>query len=62
VLDVETVTKHRPEAIVAVLILCAFITPTGDFLTLLLISIPLLLLFELSIFAARFSQKGKSAR
>jgi sec-independent protein translocase protein TatC len=59
VLDVETVTKHRPEAIVAVLIVCAFITPTGDFLTLLLISVPLLLLFELSILAARFSQKRR---
>jgi sec-independent protein translocase protein TatC len=59
ILDIETVTKHRPEAIVAVLVLCAFITPTGDFLTLLLISIPLLLLFELSILAARISQRHR---
>ena len=59
ILDVDTVTKHRPEAIVAVMILCAFITPTGDFLTLLLISVPLLLLFELSIIAARISQRHR---
>jgi sec-independent protein translocase protein TatC len=59
ILDIKTVTKHRPEAIVAILILCAVITPTGDFFTLLLISVPLLLLFELSIFAARISKRIK---
>jgi sec-independent protein translocase protein TatC len=62
VLDIQTVTKHRPEAIVAILILCAVITPTGDFFTLLLISVPLLLLFELSIVAARLSQRTKHTR
>ncbi|KPJ72379.1 hypothetical protein AMJ52_06520 [candidate division TA06 bacterium DG_78] len=59
ILDIKTVTKHRPEAIVAILILCAVITPTGDFFTLLLISVPLLLLFELSILAARISKRTK---
>ncbi|MCK4755361.1 twin-arginine translocase subunit TatC [candidate division WOR-3 bacterium] len=59
IIDVDTVTKHRAEAIVVILILCAIITPTGDFFTLLLISVPLLLLFELSIFAARITQKQK---
>lgn len=57
ILDIQTVTQHRPEAIVALLVLCAVITPTGDFFTLLLISIPLLLLFELSIIAARISKR-----
>jgi sec-independent protein translocase protein TatC len=57
IVDVDTIRKHRPEAIVAVLILCAVITPTGDFFTLLLLSVPLLLLFELSILAARLSKK-----
>ncbi len=59
IVDIETITKHRAEAIVAILILCAVITPTGDFFTLLLIAAPLLLLFEASIIAARVSQKGK---
>lgn len=59
IIDVDTVTKHRAEAIVVILILCAIITPTGDFFTLLLISVPLLLLFELSIFAARITQRQK---
>lgn len=57
ILDVDTVRRHRAEAIVAILVLCAVITPTGDFFTLLLLSIPLLLLFELSILAARLSKK-----
>lgn len=59
VVDVDTISRHRPEAIVAVLILCAVITPTGDFFTLLLLSIPLLLLFELSILVARFTGKRR---
>jgi len=59
IIEIDTVTQHRAEAIVAILILCAIITPTGDFFTLLLISVPLLLLFELSILAARISQRGR---
>ncbi len=59
IVQIETITKHRAEAIVAILALCAIITPTGDFFTLLLISIPLLLLFELSILTARLSLKNK---
>lgn len=58
IIEIDTITQHRAEAIVAILILCAIITPTGDFFTLLLISVPLLLLFELSILAARISQRG----
>jgi sec-independent protein translocase protein TatC len=58
ILDVDTVRRHRAEAIVAILVLCAVVTPTGDFFTLLLLSIPLLLLFELSILAARLSKKS----
>lgn len=57
IIDVKTVTKHRAEAIIVLLILCAVITPTGDFFTLLIISVPLLLLFELSILAARLTRR-----
>ncbi len=62
IVDVDTVTKHRPEAMIAVLVLCAVITPTGDFFTLLLIAIPLLLLSELSILFARLSQRSQQRR
>jgi sec-independent protein translocase protein TatC len=57
IVDVDTITRHRPEAIIAILIICAVITPTGDFFTLLLLSIPLLVLFEISIIAAKLSKR-----
>lgn len=41
--------KYRKHAIVGILILAAIITPTSDVFTLLLVSIPLALLYELSI-------------
>lgn len=59
IVSIETMTRHRPEAIIIILVLCAIITPSSDFLTLLLISIPLILLFELSILAARLSMRTK---
>lgn len=55
ILDLDIVTKHRAEAIIVLLILCAVITPSGDFFTLLLLAIPMLLLFEVSILAARIA-------
>jgi len=59
IVDVDTITKHRPEALVAVLVLCAVITPTGDFFTLLLLSVPLVILFEVSVLVARLSRQRK---
>ncbi len=60
IVDAKTITRHRAEAIVGILIVCAVITPTGDFFTLLLISIPLILLFEISILAARLTMRGEN--
>jgi sec-independent protein translocase protein TatC len=62
IVDIKTLTQHRAEAIVAILIVCAIITPTGDFFTLLLLSVPLLILFELSILAAKLSMRGKTKK
>ncbi len=59
IIDIDTVARHRAEAVIIILTICAIITPTGDFFTLSLISIPLLLLFELSIQAARLTGKKK---
>lgn len=59
IVDIEMITKHRPEAVLGVMVLCAVITPTGDFFTLLLLAVPLILLFELSILVARLLQKRK---
>lgn len=62
ILDVDTVTKHRAEGIIVLLVLCAVITPSGDFFTLLLIAVPMILLFELSIIAARIANKTANRR
>lgn len=46
--------KHyRRHAIVAIVIVAAIITPTGDAFTLTIVSLPLLLLYEMSIWVVR---------
>ncbi|MGB9720184.1 MAG: twin-arginine translocase subunit TatC [bacterium] len=59
VVQASTLTKHRPEFIVAILIISAVITPTGDMFTLLLISVPLVVLIEISILLARITTHRK---
>ncbi len=46
----EWLRKYRRHAIVALLVLAAFITPTGDPFTLMVVFTPLYMLYELSIF------------
>ena len=41
--------KYRRHAIVAILIIAAIITPTADIFTLCIVSMPIWLLYELSI-------------
>lgn len=49
ILDSSTLRRYRKQAIVFIVILAAVITPTGDAFTLLLVSVPIYLLYELSI-------------
>lgn len=44
---------YRKHAIVAILILAAIITPTSDIFTLLLVSLPMWLLYEISIYIVK---------
>lgn len=53
ILHAEVLCKYRRHAIVALTILAAIITPTGDAFTLLLVTLPLYLLYELSIFVIK---------
>ena len=48
-IDKPMLVKYRKHAIVALTILAAIITPTADIFTLLLVTVPLYLLYELSI-------------
>ena len=49
VLNAEFMRKYRRHAVVLILIIAAIITPTAEVFTLSLVSLPMLLLYELSI-------------
>lgn len=51
--------RYRRHAIVIILTLAAIITPTSDVFTLLLVSVPMYLLFEISIILVRQSERTK---
>jgi len=48
-LNAETLKKYRRHAIVCIAIVAAIITPTGDAVTLALVTVPIYLLYEASI-------------
>jgi len=52
--------KYRKHAVVVILIVAAIITPTSDIPTLVLVSMPLYVLYEASIFVSKFAQNKKS--
>lgn len=52
-LKAEWMTRYRRHAIVAILILAAIITPTGDAFTLFIVSLPIWLLYELSVLVVK---------
>jgi sec-independent protein translocase protein TatC len=53
VITKDFMRKYRRHAIVVILVLAAIITPTGDPFTLLITSLPIYLLYELSIFVVK---------
>lgn len=57
VLRVDWMTRYRRHAVVAILIVAAIITPTGDAFTLAVVSIPIYLLYELSVIIVRHTNK-----
>lgn len=52
-LEADWLRRYRRHALVALMILAAVITPTGDAFTLLLVTLPLYILYEISIRLAR---------
>ncbi|MEG1950002.1 MAG: twin-arginine translocase subunit TatC [Odoribacter sp.] len=54
----EMLKKFRKHSLIGILLLAAIITPTADVFTLLLVSIPLYLLYELSILIVAKTQKS----
>ena len=57
VLKADFMKKYRRHAIVAIVIIAAVITPTGDPFTLALVSVPIYLLWELSILIVKHTEQ-----
>jgi len=53
-LDYQKLSKFRTYWVVINLVICAFITPSGDPVTMLAMAIPLQVLYELSVLIARY--------
>ena len=53
-------TRYRRHAIVAILVVAAIVTPTADVMTLLVVSLPIWLLYELSICIVRFTNPTRA--
>ena len=51
--------QYRKHAIVLILIVAAIITPTSDILTLMLVSLPMILLYEISIVVVKKTMKRR---
>ena len=63
ILEASVLRQYRKHAVVLIVILAAVITPTGDAFTLLLVSVPIYLLYELSIgIVKRVNKKNLSYR
>lgn len=54
----EWMSHYRRHAFVAILIVAAVITPTADMFTLLVVSLPIWLLYEISIIHVRYVEKN----
>ena len=54
-------TRYRRHAIVAILIVAAIITPTTDVFTLLIVSLPIWLLYELSILVVNLMKPSNTS-
>jgi sec-independent protein translocase protein TatC len=57
ILTPEFMRKYRRHAIVVIFIISAVVTPTPDIVTQSLLAIPMILLYEISIFISKYSQK-----
>jgi sec-independent protein translocase protein TatC len=57
----QTLASYRRYAMVAIIIIAAIITPTGDPINLMLLAIPMYLLYEFGILLARIAPKPKAA-
>ena len=58
IIDSGFLKKYRRHAVLVILVVCAIITPTSDAFTLLIVSLPIWLLYEVSIMISRIASKS----
>lgn len=58
----KTLVTYRRHAIICIFIVAAFFTPSPDFVSQLMMGVPMVLLYEISIFAARLIQPRVTAQ
>jgi sec-independent protein translocase protein TatC len=54
-------SKQRRYAILIIFIVAAILTPSPDVISQILMAIPLMVLYEVSIFVAKFARRNKPA-
>jgi sec-independent protein translocase protein TatC len=52
-------SRQRRYAILIIFIAAAFLTPSPDAFTQIIMAVPLMILYELSIYVARFAERKK---
>jgi sec-independent protein translocase protein TatC len=57
ILKPSIMRKYRRHSIVVIMILAAFLTPGADPVSQLVLAVPLVVLYEISIFISKISQK-----
>jgi len=58
IIDAAFMKQYRKHAVVAILVIAAVITPTTDVFTLAIVTLPIYLLYEASIFIVQSKKKG----
>ncbi len=61
IVNAKMLSKQRRYAILVIFIVAAILTPSPDVLSQILMAIPLMFLYEVSIFVAKFAARKKSA-
>jgi sec-independent protein translocase protein TatC len=59
IVNAKMLSKQRRYAILVIFIVAAILTPSPDILSQILMAIPLMFLYEVSIFVAKFAGKKK---
>lgn len=61
ILKPEFMRKYRKHAVIAILIIAAIMTPSPDIVSQIMLAIPLFILYEISIYISKVSQKKRES-